>query len=117
MSHDPITELLMKSPWPLSIAEIAETTRLDDTTVVLVIRLMSQNELVKQFTDGRWILSAREDEIVRRLELSKGSQFTVSIPFTRPSIRVDQLLAHDTEDSTPETASPRRRLPRPPTHR
>lgn len=108
--HDPITTLLLKSPWPLSVAEIATATGFDDTTIVLAIRLLSNAGVLKQWTDGRWQLSVREQEINDRLATSEGTKFVVITP---PSTRVDRFPALDTADSRLEP----RRQPRRPARR
>ena len=109
--HDPVTELLLKSPWPLSIAEIAEATGFEDTTIVLVIRLMSQHGVVKQWTDGRWQLAARADEINARLAASEGSKMerVINIASIPPSTLDDRRHALDRAGSTPDSERRRHR--------
>lgn len=53
-SDCPLIDLLTKSPWPLSIEDIAGVLDVDEITAVLALRLLRDAGRARLTSDGKW---------------------------------------------------------------
>ncbi len=50
----PILDLLTKSPWPLSVSDIARVLDVDEITAAMALRLLRNAGRATLMSDGKW---------------------------------------------------------------